>query len=63
MWIDDAGVPRGTQLELTEGRHSVRVKVGKNSINERFEVKAGESVELRLDAKKKKLVVERVKGR
>jgi hypothetical protein len=59
VWIDDAGVPRGTQLRLTEGRHSVRVKIGKHSINERFEVRAGESLELRLDSKKKKLVVER----
>ncbi len=59
VWIDDAGVPRGTQLQLTHGRHGVRVKIGRHTIHERFEVKAGENLELKLDAKKKKLVVER----
>ncbi len=59
VWIDDAGVQRGSQLQLAEGRHALRVKIGKHTLHERFEVKAGESLELRLDAKKKKLVIER----
>lgn len=59
LWIDDASVPRGTQLQLTAGRHGVRVKIGKVNIRERVEVIAGENIELHLDAKKKKLIVER----
>jgi hypothetical protein len=52
-------VPRGTQLQLTQGRHAVRVKVGKHTIRERIEVTPGEHLEIKLDARKKKLVVER----
>lgn len=59
VWIDDAAVPRGAQLQLAHGRHAVRVKVGKQSLREHIDVKPGESLELRMDARKKKLVVER----
>lgn len=59
VWVDDAAVARGAQLQLTEGRHAVRVKIGKHSLREHIDVKPGENVELRMDARKKKLVVER----
>jgi hypothetical protein len=60
VWVDDEKLPAKPpkkKLELAPGKHTIKTKFGKKTVQEEIEVAAGGTYTLTVDPKKKKLTL------
>ncbi len=58
VWLDNT-TARHEATEVRAGKHIAKAKIGKRTVTQTFQVASGETVEVHLDTKHRKLVVNR----